>query len=373
MPTFIRTAAACVCLSALSLAPAVSQAASTPDSVQLYGIADMGFQFLGNGPGRTSSSGLFSGNMYGSRFGMRGSEDLGDGLRAIFNLEAGVDMTSGKSLQGSRLFGRQANVGLSSKEWGTLTLGRHNTLMIDWMSKFNPFDNANMSMKQVDPAFSDRMDNSAKYTVKLGDVTVGSYFSTGWNNDQTFGDNEKGRMFGFGVRYTANDLDAVLLWHSKHADAPKAGADSGNREDRAMAALSYDFGGVEVDGGFRWLKQTLTTRDYNSNMTWVGVAVRPTNAWKLSGAVYHLSGTVCDDMNNAVCPLVQGVGKDQKPSMVILGAEYYLSKRTELYSLASYSINNHGSSQSVVGGKYGVSVEPGANQLGVALGMVHRF
>ena len=56
----------------------------------------------------------------GSRFGLRGSEDLGDGLRAIFTLEGGITPLNGKSAQSGRLFGRQATVGLSDDSWGAI-------------------------------------------------------------------------------------------------------------------------------------------------------------------------------------------------------------------------------------------------------------
>jgi predicted porin len=365
MKTFIRTAAAGVCLSAF-LAPLAAQA----DTVEMYGIADLGLQFVNHGPGGGNSKlGLASGNLTGSRFGLRGTEDLGDGMKAGFILEGGLDLTSGTSLQASRLFGRQALVSLSDKEWGTLILGRQNTLMIEWMSKYNPFDNANFSTKLADPAFSDRMDNAAQYRYKLGNLTFATYYSSGWNNEQSFTDAQQGRMIGAGVRYKAGPLDLAALYHSKNADAPKAGADSGNREDRAVFGGRYDLGLFEVFGGYRWLRQSLTTRDYTSNMEWVGLTYHVSEPWKVSGGFYHVQGSVCDDFNNAVCPAAEGDLAKQSPNLIIVDTEYDLSKRTTLYAMGAYSMNNHGSSQSVNGGKYGVGVEPGTNQLGATVGM----
>lgn len=356
----------------LLLAPAVSQA-QTSTNVQLYGIVDAGVQYLNNGPGGNSQTGLSSGNLNGSRWGLKGSEDLGDGLKAVFVLEAGMDLTNGNSLQSKRLFGRQAYVGLASKEWGQLSLGRHNTLMIDWMSKYSPFGNANFSGKRADPAFSDRMDNSIKYVGKFGNVSAGAYYSTGWNNDQSFDDHKLGRMFGLGLRYANGPLDAAVLYHRKHANAPRAGANSDNREDRIIAGVSYKFDNFSVYGGYRWLKQRLTQEDLRSDMYWAAVQYRPNKPTRLSLAVFHVNGTVCDNMNNAACPTVQGAGKEQKPTLLVAGGEYDLSKRTTLYALSAYSINKHGSSLSVAGGNFGANVEPGKNQFGLQLGMRHRF
>ncbi len=356
----------------LLLAPAISQA-QTSSNVQLSSILDTGMQYLSNDPGDSRKFRLSSGNLSGSRWGIKGSENLGDRLKAVFVLESGFDMTNGKSLQGGRLFGRQAYVGLADKEWGQVSLGRHNTLMIDWMSKYNPFGNANFSGKRADPAFSDRMDNSIKYVGKFGNINVGAYYSTGWNNEQSLTDRKLGRMFGLGLRYANGPLDAAVLYHRKHANAPKAGANSSNREDRIVAGASYKFDNVSVYGGYRWLKQRLTHQDLRSDMYWAGVQYRPSKPVRLSLAVYHVNGTVCDNLNNAMCPALQGAGKDQKPTLFVLGGEYDLSKRTTLYALGAYAINKHGSSLSVAGGNYGANVKPGHNQFGLQLGMRHRF
>lgn len=369
--TFPKAGKALSC-ALIFLAPAISQA-QTSSNVQLYGIVDAGLQYISNGPGGHSMTGVSSGNLNGSRWGLKGTEDLGGGLKAVFVLESGISLTDGNTLQGGRLFGRQAYVGLSSKDWGQLSFGRHNTLMIDWMSKYSPFGNANFSGKRADPAFSDRTDNAAKYTVKLGNVTAGAYYSTGWNNAQSWTDSKLGRMVGVGLRYADGPLDAAVLYHSKHANAPRAGANSSNREDRVIAGLSYNFGSIEVYGGYRWLKQRLTQQDLRSNMYWAGVQYRPSKPTRLSLAVFQVNGMVCDNMNNAACPAVQQAGKDQKPTLLLLGGEYDLSKRTTLYALSAYALNNHGSSLSVAGGNYGANVEPGKNQFGLQVGMRHRF
>ena len=372
MKSTLRIAAAGACLSAFSLAaPAALAAPAT--SVQLYGLIDTGLQYLSNGPDGNSKTGMSAGNLNGSRWGLKGSEDLGDGVSAIFVLENGFDSSNGTTLQGGRLFGRQAYVGFSSNSWGRLTLGRHNTLLIEWMSKYNPFDNANFSIKRPDAAFSDRTDNAVMYVGKLGPVSVGGYYSFGWNNEQSFDDSKLGRMVGGGLRYKSGGLDAAVLYHSKNADKPKTGANSGNREDRVVAGVSYDFEDVKVYAGYRWLDQKLTQRSYKNNMTWLGASYKPQGNMRLSAAVYHLNDSVCDDMNNAACPAVQAAGTGQKSTMIVLGNEYDLSKRTTLYAVAAYAINDDKSSLSVVGGKYGANVEPGKNQFGLNLGMRHRF
>lgn len=73
---------------------------------------------------------LSAGNLSTSRFGLRGSEELGNGPKAVFTLENGFDLDTGKASQSYRLFGRQAFASLQYR-YGTLTLGRHQALPYD--------------------------------------------------------------------------------------------------------------------------------------------------------------------------------------------------------------------------------------------------
>ena len=110
-----------------------------------------------------------SGNINGSRFGFRGAEDLGAGLKAIFVLENGFNIQSGKLGQDGREFGRQAYVGLASSQYGAITLGRQYDSLVDFVAPLSgtagtfgdtgfahPFDNDNLN-------HSVRMSNAVKY------------------------------------------------------------------------------------------------------------------------------------------------------------------------------------------------------------------
>src|ERR1700758_3627971 len=109
-----------------------SSVAFAQSSVTLYGIVDEGFNFNSNSDGHRQYY-LSSGELQGSRFGLRGAEDLGGGLSAIFVLENGFDLNTGKLGQGGLMFGRQAYVGLSSSQFGTVTLGRQYDSVVDYV------------------------------------------------------------------------------------------------------------------------------------------------------------------------------------------------------------------------------------------------
>eukprot|EP01040_Poterioochromonas_malhamensis_P026971 gene26971-34042_t len=100
-------------LLALSLLSAFG-VASAQSSVTMYGVVDAGITY-DNGPSAGTVTKLESGIESGSRLGFRGTEDLGSGLKALFVLEQGFDIDTGRSGQGGRLFGRQAWVGLNSE------------------------------------------------------------------------------------------------------------------------------------------------------------------------------------------------------------------------------------------------------------------
>ena len=88
--------------------------AQAETSVTLYGLIDtgIGYQRIKGDGYHESKVGMVNGVSSGSRWGLRGAEDLGDGLSAVFTLESGFNSANGTSGQSSRLFGRQATVGL---------------------------------------------------------------------------------------------------------------------------------------------------------------------------------------------------------------------------------------------------------------------
>jgi predicted porin len=106
-----------------------SASAQGTSSITLYGIVDAGVEHLNNVAAGGSLSRMPSTtSLVPSRWGLRGSEDLGGGLKAIYTLESGFAPDQGTFNQGGRGFGRQSWVGLGGN-WGSLTLGRQNSML----------------------------------------------------------------------------------------------------------------------------------------------------------------------------------------------------------------------------------------------------
>src|SRR6516164_8874137 len=171
-------------LIALASLSVLSGAAHAQSSVTLYGIIDNGLNYTSNSAGKPLFN-MSSGVVSGSRFGLRGAEDLGGGLKAMFVLENGFDVSNGKLGQGGLLFGRQAFVGLSSNRFGSVTLGRQYDSLADYIGPFivgdqwggyvsahpGDLDNFNNSF---------RNNNTIKYTnASISGLTVGATYSFG--------------------------------------------------------------------------------------------------------------------------------------------------------------------------------------------------
>ncbi len=119
-------------LLALGVMGTFAGAAHAQNSVTLYGLIDAGITYTNNQSGSKNVQAT-SGQVNGSRWGLRGSEDLGGGLKAIFTLENGFNIDTGKFGQNGAEFGRQAFVGLSSNQYGAVTLGRQYDSVVDYL------------------------------------------------------------------------------------------------------------------------------------------------------------------------------------------------------------------------------------------------
>jgi predicted porin len=174
----IKKSLIAVALSSMFAVPAFAQ-----NSVTLYGLIDEGLTYASNSAGHSQWA-IQSGVEGGSRWGLKGSEDLGGGTRAIFQLENGYNLSTGTLGQGGLEFGRQAWVGLANQRWGTLTVGRQYDPLVDnvaqttsngqWGGLFShPSD-----IDNTDNAF--RVNNSVKYvTPTWSGVTAEAMYAFG--------------------------------------------------------------------------------------------------------------------------------------------------------------------------------------------------
>lgn len=346
-------------LFAAAVAALAAGGAYAQSSVTLYGIADVGLEYVNKQPiNGDSVFRMQSGNYSGSRFGLRGVEDLGGGLKAVFVLENGFNIDTGAQSDSGRFFNRQAYVGLQGA-FGAVTLGRQNNLVYDFGIQFDPMAVASRySLGAMDGDLggsTGRADNAIKYRGTFGGLTASAIYSTGWNNNgEIAGDRKAGTEYGVGLTYANGPFALGAVYDEKRGGAGV----SDQKGRKAAAAGSFAFGPAKAFLGYRYAKSTIgiaaPAPAARSDLYWGGLTYNITPAFALTGAAYY---TNTKNSNN-------------DPWLYVLSGDYSLSKRTDAYLNVAYA-RNKGNNTFGVGG-FG-SAEAGANQTGATVGIRHRF
>jgi predicted porin len=338
-------------------------AARAQTNVTVYGVVDVGIKYdnSATGAGTWSES---SGNRLGSRLGFRGFEQLGDGLRVAFTLESGFNPDDGTLNNGGRLWGRQAWVGLEGG-FGNAYLGRQYSSTYLALKAIDPFKNQEAGngqrvygygLGQVDPI--SRADNTVTYQTP---AVAGWYVRGGYK----FGESANGFRINsskfVGVVHDAGAWVMHVSWQD--SDGVPLGAATSQlggivastglgastvRAKNAFAGVVYNLGFMKVHAGYGDTKLTaLGDADIRNTLLGVTVPV-PT-------------GTVIASWNrNDVRDLAEGVSQQ-----VGIGYSYRLSKRTDLYSSASWTRND---SQVALN-----AYRKGASEHEFRAGIVHSF
>jgi GBP family porin len=374
-------------LMAVALLGVLAGAAHAQSSVTLYGLIDAGITYTNNqvtSHGGHSNVQETSGSVDGSRWGLRGSEDLGGGLKAIFTLESGFNVNDGTLGQGGREFGRQAFVGLSSIDYGSVTLGRQYSSMVDYVGPLaltgtqyggthfaHPFDNDNLNNN----SFS--INNAIKYqSANYAGFQFGGLY--GFSNDAgAFANN---RAYSFGASYATGPLSFAAGYLHLNNNATSQLAANFNssgavtdglalvaaRQQTWGAGVNYTFG--PATAGFVYTQTNLTQIALTGFSTHIqnfegNLRYNLTPALNVAGAyTYSRAG------GNA------GSGSPHW-NQVGLQTDYNLSKRTDVYLQSVYQTVST-SRDSVLGVAFinGESAPSSTNnQVEVTVGLRHRF
>ncbi|AOY98854.1 hypothetical protein BKK81_05895 [Cupriavidus sp. USMAHM13] len=325
----------------------MAQGAHAQTSVTLYGVVTAAVQYVNHAqntvggvlaPGSGSAVLMNSSGIANSRWGLRGTEDLGGGLQGVFVLENQFATENGQ-LAGGLMFGRQAYVGLNSRAYGKVTFGRQYTSSFFALANFMPTAYAPEFEPVVGfagPNF--RESNMAQYTGTFGPVTL----YTHWSFGERAGSVTAGSAYGAGATYFSNGFgigvgyDEVKTLNTAEATGASGGSDYG-RDMRAAIGLSYMLGPVKLMGGYRWgnsvapASGTPTLLPHRDDMYWAGVNWQALPALQLTLAWYYdnikranIGGTVVNPPN---------------PQQYLALADYNLSKRTDLFAAVIYAHN----------------------------------
>ncbi len=336
--------------------------AHAQSSVTLYGIVDSGVEYVSHAA-RQGSGNLFrlnTGNRINSRWGITGKEDLGAGLRSIFTLESGFAMNNGTLQQGGRLFGRQAFVGLESDKFGAVMAGRQMTPMYRFFLALDPLNYSSYGLSAQDAQFVGRADNALEYLGHAGPFELNVLYSFGYdstiaNGAQVPGAFRVGKEFDIGGRYREGPFNLTLVYEQRQGTSV---ASSGDSERRYLAGGSWVIGKATLYAGYELLLNDITATLAASppqTMAFGGLRYKITPAFQVSAASYYHAFRTA-----SAHAISSGVN-----------ADYWVSKRTMLYTDATYVINSAKSALSATGAT--TPVATGANQFAVAIGVVHMF
>ena len=339
-------------------------------SVTLYGLVDTTVRYLTNADANNDGQvAMGEGVETPSRFGLKGTEDLGGGLSAVFKLENQFQLWSGKlDNDSNQLFQRQAYVGLSSNQYGTVTLGRQQTPFFEQMGNtYDPLTVADFwqdswAYNPVGPFLF--TNSSVKYSGTFSGLQVEAMYGFGGVAGST-GENS---MYGFTASYTTGPLAADVGFQQNDV--------SGKKFNILNVSAVYSFTpGLKLLAG--WLHSQDNTGTVDLAEQQVGAPVLLSAAaspdriddnfyvgstWQATAPLaLTLAGYYGHARNAALLDGGLGVGINYSATVL---AEYSLSKRTEVYGTVDFTRGT---------GAYLLDYPGRNNQTGVAVGLRNLF
>lgn len=365
-------------LIALAVAGLMSAPAFAQSNVTIYGVVDFGYVWTGDSaiPGVDSRQGIDGGNSAGNRIGFKGTEDLGNGLKASFVYETGVQ---GDYNHSDGLFNgnnRQAYVALSGN-FGTVALGRQYAPQHSLLAgNIDPFGFGKGTVAAINNVYTGpaRLDNLAAYVSPNwgGFSFVAGYTNNAIGNETVqngFGTGPDARAWALYPTYKNGPVFVGLNVHQIHLNA-----------DSDFSIKTWDLGGTYDFGVVKLGAVYGVTDDEAGLFTGAGGLAAKVKQWALTAAVpVGSAGKIQasfvrrkNDFDAAI--------SDAKVTQWGIGYEHALSKRTAVYTAYS-DINNKGSADwddggfgaGYIGTAQGGNVAGGNYQRGLTVGLRHSF
>jgi len=372
-------------------APAVAFAQAS--NVQIYGRANLGFSNVEAKGATAANSDLKSRNQVydqGSRLGVRGTENLGGGLKAVFQIESGVNMDTGSQTGADGaanastgfLASRDSWAGIAGN-WGQVTFGRQNV----WWTNANDLTQAayiNVGLQYATGGFGRLMGGPSARTNNV--VAYQSPVWSGFGVNLAYapqseaagaGANADGKLWGLTLLYRGNSpFVAQLDVARKEVTTPAAGSQNVTTGTKLGLAWKYASAG-QVSATF--------IRIQNDNAAAVAGYSAATdqlrqNAWQLNWT--HMFGNLqamaqYGSQNDASGCSVAGGCDDTGSKAFLLSAKYHLSKRTGVYVSYTQLNNERRQNNDYNGGNMGVAARgalpAGADPRIFAVGVLHNF
>ena len=325
--------------------------ASVAAEAQLYGTLDLNLgsyqrSYVSNGgnlnpiqPDQRRLTEVAASGRSESHLGFRGHEDLGAGAKVMFQLEAALAGDVGR-VDNDQFWGRNARVGVTSSDWGTLWLGRSRTVFFDTLTAFSPFGEAVYGPSVALLLANSPLQDLYTYRMELDGVSSANrvkarnaMINPSWSNSLTYTtpsmldlegvsaalqwgmkeSDPNGFNLGLSVRYDGEDMDSGFAFQSIKSGLP---ASPSMRQDSWVAGAAYDATYARVYGQLGQAKVERGGETIRSNYQQVGVSA-PISEMGTAQAAFGL-------LKNKPLQLTH--------RMFVLGYNHAFSKRTDVYA-----------------------------------------
>ncbi|OAJ53041.1 porin [Paraburkholderia ginsengiterrae] len=365
-------------------------AAHAQSSVTLYGLIDAGFTYVNHAGANAQHLYQYGdGVSQGSRFGLRGSEDLGGGLKAIFTLENGFNSGTGTLGQGGALFGRQAFVGLTQNGIGSLTFGRQYSFSTDYLG--GSYANGGQTVagnyayhiNDIDQLTSSRINNSVKFSsANFAGLTFGAMY--GFSNQAgafaggpTGSATASSSAYSFGLNYANGPFGIGAAYTDIRYPGSAAPAFSTTLANSSITGIAKDLSTVGVGTKYSIGPATMYALWTHTNIEQITGHMTTFNAYE-AGGKYAFTPALTGALGYTYMQ-----AKDLTNghwNQIDASVDYNLSKRTDVYLLGIYQDasgkTSKGADLQAQIGSSASSYLPAAGastQLAVRVGLRHKF
>jgi predicted porin len=350
-------------LLALAALAAVSGVAVAQSNVTIYGILDTSIHTIDKvNTSNQRATQMSTATWLPSVFGFTGTEDLGGGLKAKFQLESDINTQNGAN--NGNLFRRISTVGLSSEQFGSITAGRQiNQLFLQsFLNNVRLAHSGSMAVVGGLKYSGSANDNTDTGIFQSNTIAYTTPTFNGLNATLTkqlggvAGNTNKASSYSYGVNYTNGPL-ALVGVHEEHKDV------NGVAQNRnTLLGAKYTIGAVQLNVGHTTYKDPSGTPTVDTKALEVGAAYSFTPS--LVGALNHISFK--DHVAN------------KTPTIDTLSLKYALSKRTSLWTMVAKS---DGKDSVALTTLYGVAVSGVSGATGgntgkvtaTSVGVTHTF
>jgi predicted porin len=341
---------------ALAIAGLASTAVFAQSNVTIYGRMDLGGVYRdGNSGGVSGIDGKYeiaSGVGAGSRIGFKGVEDLGNGLKAVFQSEFGIGIDQVKDSSTASWTNRNSYVGLTGG-FGTVVAGRLDGVRYGIFNTYDPFAGGTIGNFTQMTIQVDRADNAIAYiSPNFSGFGLVLAYSSNIAGPESFANNTDSVLHTIMGTYDNGPISARLDYEEVTFPGQNF-----SKTWVATAAGSYDFGAVKVSA----LIDQIKNKDAGlKQQAWLIGAKAPVGKFTVKAMIGGVKDKIFDDADSIKWAL---------------GADYALSKRTYLYANYGQIKNDDGAARQVTwaansGALYGSA---GYGTVGVDFGIAHSF